>query len=124
MQRIEINLTENSHRGENMLLSFNLDLQFVGVAYQTELSLRYIADRDIVTDNHFHLWVIAMSKQKWENAAQIAGEIISQFYDQVLPGYVDVSLTYTTEDSVKHRAFLAKQQPNFKIPELIAPALK
>lgn len=111
-----IKVTSNPLRGEESLLSFSVS-DVLGKK-ESQLSLSYVADREIVTDEDFMFWFSPLLEQEWTNAETFCAAILAAFYNDVLPFYIQIKLVYKAEGLSMHRQIqLIKKQPKYQLPE-------
>ena len=82
------------------------------------LTLRYVPDRDMVMHENFQEWIAEPASNNLtieELATQIGGD----FYDKILPHYMDLNISYDRENGLVGRAYLVHHQPDYKLPEIL-----
>lgn len=107
----------NPHRGQDMLITFQVQQDFKGIEGILPIRMRYIPDREILKKEDFSNWLQTISKETWENPEDLAGALMDKFYDTLMPYFVDLRIDITHANGAIQCLETVRQQPQYKMPE-------
>ena len=112
-------LHRNNARGEDAVFKFDLtDVTYKGIDQSFALSLRYVPDRDVLPLEGFRLWhQNIQSITEWAQAEDVISEILKGFYDEVLPRWMDISLSFKDTNGLLQTLRMSKSQPKFSLSD-------
>jgi NADPH-dependent 7-cyano-7-deazaguanine reductase QueF len=84
-----------------------------------QLTLRYVPDREMVECENFQTWITTYINENSLTIEELATQVGCKFYDNVLPHYMDLSISYARNDGLTGKAYFVHHQPEYRLPEIL-----
>ncbi len=78
-----------------------------------KLRLRYVPDRDVLVPESLGCYVGALARMPFTSLEETAQTILEDVNDQVIPNWIEVTLSRTGEE-MRHEVRIEDRQPNWK----------
>lgn len=83
------------------------------------LTLRYVPDREMVKCENFQNWINGYINETELTIEELTTQVGSHFYDNILPHYMDLHISYKRDDGLTGKAYFVHHQPEYKLPEIL-----
>jgi len=105
----------NPQVGQDMLVQFSEELKLKTIG-SAKLVLKYVPDREICATETFTTWLQETTGQDFPYIEAFAIHTLDYFYNQVMPAYVELALTFEA-NNLNQTIRMHRQQPLYQLSE-------